>query len=73
VVRRNEVLTAWLRRPLPHALARTRALAADARHDPHARRALREALSRLPAALRDRRPLPPHVERAARRLDGAPG
>ncbi|MFF8451085.1 glycosyltransferase family 2 protein [Streptomyces leeuwenhoekii] len=71
VVRRNELLTAWLRRPLPYALARTRDLAAEARHDPHARRALREALGRLPAALRDRRPLPPHVERAARRLDGA--
>ncbi|MFV0132937.1 glycosyltransferase family 2 protein [Streptomyces sp. HMX87] len=71
VVRRNELLTAWLRRPLPYALARTRALAAEARHDPHARRALREALTRLPAALRARRPLPPHVERAARLLDGA--
>ncbi|MET9773697.1 glycosyltransferase [Streptomyces sp. NPDC006367] len=70
VVRRNELLTAWLRRPLPHALARTRALAADARHDPHARRALRETLTRLPSALRARRPLPPHVERAARLLEG---
>ncbi|WP_078962687.1 glycosyltransferase [Streptomyces sp. SCSIO 75703] len=71
-VRRNELLTAWLRRPLPHALARTRALAADARRDRQARHALREALARLPAALRDRRPLPPHVERAARLLDGDP-
>ncbi|MFE0883541.1 glycosyltransferase family 2 protein [Streptomyces rochei] len=73
VVRRNELLTAWLRRPLPHALARTRDLAADARHDPHARRALRETLTRLPAALRARRPLPPHVERAARLLDTVNG
>ncbi|AQS66787.1 glycosyltransferase family 2 protein [Streptomyces pactum] len=73
LVRRNELLTAWLRRPLPHALARTRALAADARRDPRARRALRETLTRLPAALRARRPLPPHVERAARLLDGAHG
>ncbi len=73
VVLRNELLTAWLRRPLPHALARTRALAADARHDPNARRALRETLTRLPAALRARRPLPPHVERAARRLDTVNG
>ncbi|MEU5089906.1 glycosyltransferase [Streptomyces sp. NPDC021356] len=73
VVRRNELLTAWLRRPLPHALARTRDLAADARHDPHARRALGEALARLPGALRARRPLPPHVERAARMLDAEPG
>ncbi|MGZ3118568.1 glycosyltransferase family 2 protein [Streptomyces sp. H62] len=73
VVRRNALLTAWLRRPLPHALARTRALAAEARHDPHARRALRETLTRLPAALRARRPLPAHVERAARLLDGREG
>ncbi|MDQ1073615.1 glycosyltransferase family 2 protein [Streptomyces canus] len=69
VVRRNALLTAWLRRPLPYALARTRDLAGEARHDPHARQALREALARLPAALCARRPLPPQVERAARTLD----
>ncbi|MEV7015144.1 glycosyltransferase [Streptomyces sp. NPDC093991] len=67
--RRNEVLTAWLRRPVRHALARTGALAAEARADITARRALRETLTRLPAALRARRPLPPHVERAARLLE----
>ncbi|MEU1456287.1 glycosyltransferase family 2 protein [Streptomyces avermitilis] len=70
-VLRNELLTAWLRRSLPHALARTCGLAADARHDPTARQALRESLTLLPAALRARRPLPPHLERAARTLDGA--
>lgn len=63
------MLTAWLRRPVRHALARTGALAAEARADTTARRALRETLTRLPAALRARRPLPPHVERAARRLE----
>jgi GT2 family glycosyltransferase len=68
-VRRNALLTAWLRRPLPYALARTRDLAGEARHDPHARHALRESLARLPAALRARRTLPPWVERAARTLD----
>ncbi|MFE0365552.1 glycosyltransferase family 2 protein [Streptomyces griseoaurantiacus] len=72
VVRRNELLTAWLRRPLPHALGRTRRLAAEARRDPAARRALRETLARLPAALRQRRPLPPEVERAARRVEREP-
>ncbi|MEV5434207.1 glycosyltransferase [Streptomyces sp. NPDC052701] len=71
VQRRNALLTAWLRRPVPYALARTRDLAAEARRDGHARRALRETLARLPAVLRERRPLPPHVERAARLLDGA--
>lgn len=69
VQHRNALLTAWLRRPLPYALARTRALAADARRDHHARRGLRGALVRLPAALYDRRPLPPQVERAARLLE----
>lgn len=79
-VLRNALLTAWLRRPLPYALARTRDLAGQARHDVRAREALRGALARLPAALRARRPLPPPVERAARTLDtatrettGAPG
>ncbi|MFD7436058.1 glycosyltransferase family 2 protein [Streptomyces sp. NPDC059861] len=70
-VPRNALLTAWLRRPLPYALARTRDLTAEARHDPDARRALREALACLPAALRARSPLPPQVERAARTLDTA--
>ncbi|POX43862.1 glycosyl transferase [Streptomyces sp. Ru71] len=69
--RRNDVLTAWLRRPVPYALARTRELAAEARHDPVARQALRQTLARLPAALRARRALPPHLEHAARTLDGA--
>ncbi|MFE9440055.1 glycosyltransferase family 2 protein [Streptomyces sp. NPDC006602] len=73
VMRRNELLTAWLRRPLPYALARTRDLAADAGHDGQARRALRETLVRLPTALHARRALPPNVERAARLLDGSPG
>ncbi|MGK5499841.1 glycosyltransferase family 2 protein [Streptomyces sp. URMC 125] len=67
---RNELLTVWLRRPLPVALGRTRALAAEAPRDPVARGALLGALARLPAALRARRPLPPYVEEAARRLEG---
>ncbi|MCF6522669.1 glycosyltransferase family 2 protein [Streptomyces sp. JJ36] len=69
LVRRNELLTAWLRRPLPLALRRTAALAADGRHDPAARRALGGALLRLPSALRRRSPLPPRVEAAARRVE----
>ncbi|MGW7465993.1 glycosyltransferase family 2 protein [Streptomyces xantholiticus] len=70
-VRRNALLTAWLRRPLPYALARTRDLVAEARRDPDACRALCEAAARLPAALLARRPLPAEVERAARILDSA--
>lgn len=76
LVRRNELLTVWLRRPLGTALARTAALAAHGPRDAAARRALAGALPRLPAALRARRRLPPEVEAAARRLEAwrrAPG
>ncbi|MDG9701287.1 glycosyltransferase family 2 protein [Streptomyces sp. DH37] len=69
-VLRNELLTAWLRRPLSLALGRTGVLAARARRDPDARRALLGALARLPSAVRARRPLPPYVEEAARRVEG---
>ncbi|MFJ9734820.1 glycosyltransferase family 2 protein [Streptomyces sp. NPDC101169] len=70
LVRRNHVLTTCLRRPWPVALraGADLALAAVAAR-PGARRALRETLVRLPAAVARRRPLPPEVERAARLLD----
>ncbi|AGS67798.1 glycosyltransferase family 2 protein [Streptomyces collinus] len=76
LVRRNHVLTACLRRPWPVVLRAAADLAlAAATGRPGARRALRETLERLPAALARRRPLPPHVEHAARLLDrrAAPG
>ncbi|MEU0005604.1 glycosyltransferase [Streptomyces sp. NPDC006314] len=70
LVQRNHVLTTCLRRPWPVALRAgaelTRAAAAGR---PGARRALKETLARLPAALARRRTLPPHVEHAARLLD----
>ncbi|MBO8196632.1 glycosyltransferase, partial [Streptomyces oryzae] len=50
LIRRNELLTAWLRRPLPVALRRTAALCADAVRDPEARSAARGLLPRLPVA-----------------------
>jgi GT2 family glycosyltransferase len=68
---RNRVLTAWLRRPLPVAVAATAALARAAAGDRSARAALVGVLRRLPAALAVRRPLPGGVERAARLLDQA--
>ncbi|MFC9909724.1 glycosyltransferase family 2 protein [Streptomyces sp. NPDC127197] len=74
VVRRNALLTAWLRRPVPVALRHTgHVLAAAARGEPEAAAALRGTLVRLPAALRDRERLPEPVEHAARLLDGAGG
>ncbi|WP_414931106.1 glycosyltransferase family 2 protein [Streptomyces chrestomyceticus] len=71
-VRRNALLTAWLRRPLRHAFAHTLRLALDGRTDPEARLALREAVRRLPAALARRRLLPGLVERRVRALEMAP-
>lgn len=66
---RNAALTAWMRRPPAVALRHSLVLAAAAGRDPDARRELRALFARLPAALRCRRPLPPAVEAAARRLD----
>ncbi len=61
IERRNPVLIAWLRRPVGRALGATIALAARARHDATARRAVAGLLLRLPSALAARRPLPPAV------------
>ncbi len=71
-LRRNELLTAWLRRPLPLALRATGRLARQALTEPDARRALAAAAVRLPAALRCREQLPPSVEARARALEGVP-
>ncbi|WP_255307936.1 glycosyltransferase family 2 protein [Streptomyces marincola] len=71
LMRRNEVLTAWLRRPLPVALRSTWRLAGAARREPAARQALGQLLPRLPAAVRGRRPLPAGVEAHVRRLEPA--
>ena len=51
---RNGLLTAVLRRPLRMAFDSAAALARDSLHNASARRALCEALVRLPAALRRR-------------------
>jgi hypothetical protein len=71
--RRNLLLTAWLRRPLPVALAETLRLARDAVRDPDDRAALAAATRKLPAALRSRRRLPAEVERKVRVLAAAHG
>jgi len=60
---RNDVLVDWLRRPLPVAMAATGRLARQAVRDAAARRALLGLLRRLPAALRQRRPVPAEVQR----------
>ncbi|OEJ42160.1 glycosyl transferase [Streptomyces agglomeratus] len=65
----NELLTAWLRRPLRQALARSVRLALDSRGDPQARLALADTARRLPAALARRRRVPSRVERRIRLLE----
>jgi GT2 family glycosyltransferase len=67
---RNDVLTAWLRRPARVAVSRTVALGAAAlRGDRTAGGALGEVLVRLPHAWRSRVRLPAAVERAVRALE----
>jgi GT2 family glycosyltransferase len=65
---RNRVLVAWMRRPARRAAATTAGLARRARHERAAARALAGVVARLPAALAQRRLLPPDVEAAARLL-----
>jgi GT2 family glycosyltransferase len=67
---RNTLLTAVLRRPRRVAVAAATALARDSLRDAAARSALREALVRLPAALRRRAALPAAVEEQIRLLEG---
>jgi N-acetylglucosaminyl-diphospho-decaprenol L-rhamnosyltransferase len=62
---RNELWSTWLRRPLPRALGATTALAT--RRD--GMRALAAALRGLPWVLRERRVVPPRVERGLRLLE----
>ncbi|MFJ4439269.1 glycosyltransferase family 2 protein [Streptomyces sp. NPDC088923] len=71
LVRRNALLTDWLRRPLPLATRRTLGCALDAlRARPGAATALAGTLDRLPRALlRHRAPLPPATERAVREVE----
>ena len=67
----NRVLVAWLRRPLPCVARATARLARDAARDRVARRALAEAVLRLPVALLRRRRLPAGIEADIRRLEAA--
>jgi GT2 family glycosyltransferase len=61
---RNDVLTTWLRRPVLPCLGAATQLVRAAVTDVEYAKALREALSALPAVVRERRPLPTDVERS---------
>lgn len=67
LVLRNSILTLWLRRPYLTALRRTAALLAAA--GPSGVFALWAAARRLPSVARERRVVPPEVERALRLLE----
>src|SRR3712207_2015639 len=66
---RNQLWTAWLRRPLHRAVAITARMARRGRTDADARAGLVEALHSLPWALARRRVIPQHVERRVRTLE----
>ncbi len=65
---RNRALVAWLRRPLPRAVAETVGLAREAARDPAAAQALGEFAVRLPRAVAGLRQLPAEVETAIKLL-----
>jgi hypothetical protein len=66
---RNDVLTTWLRRPPVWCLRAAGELARGATRDIAHARALREAISAIPAVLRARRRLPADVENCLRLLE----
>lgn len=69
---RNDLLTSWLRRPLPASLRHTAALLRRV-GEPAARGALADAVVRLPAVAWARQPLRPDVEAQVRLLETAGG
>jgi GT2 family glycosyltransferase len=66
---RNTLWTTWLRRPLPSALRRTRAIVASLPPDVTSARALAQALAGVPWVVRERHPVPPEVEYGLRLLE----
>jgi GT2 family glycosyltransferase len=67
---RNALWCAWLRRPPLAALRRTAGLLRGSLGDPEARAGLLAALGGIGHVLQERRPVPPHVERSIRLLEG---
>jgi hypothetical protein len=62
LVARNDLWTAWLRRPRRVVARRTLAFAAQAASAPRPLRTFSDAMHGLPWALHNRRVVPPHVE-----------
>jgi GT2 family glycosyltransferase len=70
---RNDLWFAWLRRSRAGARDHTLAALRDATRDAAARRGIVSALGGVPWVVRERRPVPPRVERELSRLDAARG
>ncbi|ONK10192.1 glycosyltransferase [Streptomyces sp. MP131-18] len=68
---RNTLWFTWLRRPARPALRRTAHLLRTVPHDRTTAAALLRATAGLPWVLRERRPLPPEVDRRLRTLEAA--
>ena len=66
---RNELLVAWLRRPLPSALRRTARLAVDHGRSREAMLGAVDALREAQWVARERRAVDPSLERALRTID----
>jgi GT2 family glycosyltransferase len=71
--RRNDLLTTWLRRPMPVVARDTARLARAGLTDRAARGALGDAARRLPDVLARRRAVPGWLEEQLRLLESAPG
>jgi GT2 family glycosyltransferase len=69
---RNDLWSAWLRRPPAAALRATGMVLRTMPSEPAVRRGALDALTGLPWVLRERRPVPPHVEDDLRRLEVGP-
>jgi GT2 family glycosyltransferase len=70
LMRRNEVWTAWLRRPLPVAWAKTRRALVEAAQEGELLRFIAQVAAGAWWVARHRKPLPPAVEMMRRELDG---
>jgi hypothetical protein len=68
---RNDLWTTWRRRPLSTVLRSTFTTMRLALRDPAGRAGIREAIRGLSWVVRDRRVVPPHLERRLRLLSAS--
>jgi GT2 family glycosyltransferase len=73
VATRNDLWSAWMRRPLPGAVGQTVRTAWSARSNPEVLGGLLDAVRGAPRALRERRPVPRRVEGQVRALERSRG